>query len=232
MTVRTKTILYCLIIAILIIGSLYFISWDFDHKTIQISIFKSRHFFKFDFINQSIYRMFFLTVVLVVFTVALWFIPKWQTAPLRTKETDDMRLAELENSFRKTLAQILGGILLLSGLIATWNTIELSQKTFELTQKRTIAERFSSAVEKLSAINKNGEPIIETRMAGIYSLDQIAEESYEFKSPILNLFAFYVRNNTQMDKNPQHIIAIAQKPREDIQTILNIFSRQGKAFQH
>ena len=53
----------------------------------------------------------------------LWMFPRWQVANLRGLNSKDR--FDCENEARKTLAQILGGILLLSGIFVSFQSLKL-----------------------------------------------------------------------------------------------------------
>jgi len=95
----------------------------------------------------------------------LWKLPEWQVGMwglhLNTKH-----LLELQNSHRATLAQILGGVLLLATLCPTWKSIVVNQQT-ALHGQHT--ELFTRAIDQL------GSEKTEVRLGGIYALGRIAQ---------------------------------------------------------
>jgi hypothetical protein len=71
--------------------------------------------------------------------LALWLLPKWQVTRLQLLEPRD--LFAQENEARKTLAQIIGGILVLAGLYYTNENIKITQSVADQTQKAAIESR-------------------------------------------------------------------------------------------
>src|ERR1700731_164606 len=101
-------------------------------------------------------RIVVLAGFMLVAVWALWRLPQLQLAPsLKTLSTKDA--LELENSFRLTIAQILGGIFLLTGAIFAWRSLQTGPDV-------QITNRFSQAVEQLAKQD------IEVRLGGIYAL--------------------------------------------------------------
>ncbi len=100
-----------------------------------------------------------LVLVVVGMGLALWKIPAWQV-PAEVIDSsgesvaiDAVRKAELENQFRKTLAQIVAGVVILVGVYyaakrvaATERTADAALKTVEVTQEGQITERFTRAI--------------------------------------------------------------------------------------
>jgi hypothetical protein len=104
-----------------------------------------------------------------------------------------------------TLAQILAGTALLSGLYFTWRGQRLTQESLEDTRKNTqenlrvtregqITERFTRAIDQLGKV-EDGKKLFEVRIGGIYALQRIARESDEDYWPIMEILTAYVRQN-------------------------------------
>jgi len=129
--------------------------------------------------------------------------------------------AELENQYRATLAQILGGIAIAIGLYYTWRRIGIAEKELQATQENLkiaqdnlkvtqeiaennlkvskegqITERFTRAVDQLGAIDQLGKPALEIRLGGIYALERISKESEDDYWPIMEILTAYVRKNS------------------------------------
>jgi hypothetical protein len=67
----------------------------------------------------------------------------------------------MENSYRATLAQILGGIAVGIGIYFAWGNLITAREG-------QITERFTRAIDQL------GNPSIEIRLGGIYALERIS----------------------------------------------------------
>jgi hypothetical protein len=109
-----------------------------------------------------------IVIILVVFlALALQYIPRIQVAQFNITNPKD--LADAENSYRATLAQILGGVAVGIGIYFAWGNLKVAQatldsntinaqKSLEITQKGQITECFTRAVDQLGAIDKDGNP--------------------------------------------------------------------------
>jgi hypothetical protein len=151
----------------------------------------------------------FLTGAVAI--VLLWKVPALQAA--RSKGLTDENRFDRENEARKTLAQILGGVLLLAGLFA-------SAQTFELSRQGQITDRFTKAIEQLGA--SDGEHAkLEVRLGGIYSLERIARDSQRDHEVVMEVLTAYIRNNSPRDNLPKRTT-----PRPDIQAILTVLARR------
>jgi hypothetical protein len=95
--------------------------------------------------------------------------------------------ADLLDNYRKTLAQIVGGIGLVFTLFFTW-------KTYRLSEREKITNRFAKAVELLGSQDKNGNPAWEPRMGGIYALGEVARESPGDHFTVIHILATYLRH--------------------------------------
>src|SRR5262249_48133896 len=134
---------------------------------------------------------------------------------------------------RKTLAQILGGALLLAGLYYTAQTVRLSEKTLRVSEDRQVTERFTRAVEQL------GHPSLQVRLGGIYGLERIANDSPRDLWPVIDILSAYVRDKAAIPERTRLARANArtqpliddrflkrQLP-QDIQTVLTVIGRLG-----
>ena len=136
-----------------------------------------------------------LGAVLLLF--ALWQIPKWQSS--RLKINDVKEKADLENEFRRTLVQLLGGIAVAAGLIFTWIGLVNSQKSIahqiQLTRDAQLADRFTSAIEHLA------DTTIQQRLAGIYTLQSIATDgdSESYRRPIIRVLSGWISEIRSLD---------------------------------
>jgi len=106
--------------------------------------------------------------------------------------------ATLENQYRATLAQILGGVAIGISLYYTHKRVSATEKSIIIAQEGQITERFTRAVEQLGAINHLGHPAIEIRLGGVYALERIANESEKDYWPIMEILTAYVRKNSRI----------------------------------
>jgi hypothetical protein len=133
--------------------------------------------------------------VLVLFAVVVGLLG-WYIAPTNPEQKQALVV---------TLAQILAGTALLSGLYFTWRGQRLTQESLEDTRKNTqenlrvtregqITERFTRAIDQLGKV-EDGKKLFEVRIGGIYALQRIARESDEDYWPIMEILTAYVRQN-------------------------------------
>jgi uncharacterized protein YjbI with pentapeptide repeats len=105
---------------------------------------------------------------------AVWWIPRRQARRWRESGIHGKALADLENSARGTIVQILGGVALILTFAATWTQIEDTRRatndTLNLTREQQETQRFTEAVAELDS------KALEERLGGIYGLDRVASE--------------------------------------------------------
>src|SRR5215218_6330267 len=89
-----------------------------------------------------------------------------------------------------TLAQILGGTALLSGLYFTWRTLQVNREG-------QLTDRFTRAIDQLGKTDDEGNRLFEIRIGGIYALERIARESEEDYWPIMEVLTAYVRQHAR-----------------------------------
>lgn len=151
-----------------------------------------------------------IILLVLLLLMALQYIPHYQVSQFNITNQKD--LADAENSYRATLAQILGGVAIGIGIYYTWRRItiaeedlkatqenlKVTQENLKVSQKGQITERFTRAIDLLGATDKNGNPAIEIRLGGIYALEKIADKSEEYYWPIVEILTAYVRKNSEV----------------------------------
>ncbi len=178
------------------------------------------------------WRMSLLAVVVAAVVVAiLWCVPPWLVEqalgePVKPVEpVEPAEIASLEDAYRRTLAQILGGLALLYGLyltqrriVATENNVRVAQETVRVVEEGQITERFTRAIEQL------GDQEMAIRLGGIYALERIAKDSEKDHGPIMEVLTAYVREGVprQEGDTPEE----AKSPPTDIQAILTVIGRR------
>jgi hypothetical protein len=154
-----------------------------------------------------------LAYAILLSALILWTIPKWHCARL-SGISDDVRF-DKENESRKTLAQIIGGLLVIGSLYATQETFRLSQDTFRLSEESQIADRYTKGISLL------GDKESVSRLGGIYALQQLALRSADYDGPIMFTLASYVRMYA-----PWPPMGNQEKRRAEIITILGVLGRR------
>jgi Pentapeptide repeats (8 copies) len=130
------------------------------------------------------------------------------------------RGAEQKQALVVTLAQILGGAALLSGLYFTWRTLQVNREG-------QITERFTRAIDQLGKVDDNGKKQFEIRIGGIYALERLARESEEDHWPIMEVLTAYVRQNA-----PRKSDQASRAPDPDIQAIMTVLRRRTRSFRN
>lgn len=187
---------------------------------------------------------------LVILVLILWKVPQWQVG--RVNRLSSKERFDRVNEARKTLATILGGVLLLAGFFGTWQNIKVaqeaastSQKALQVSQEGQITDRFTKAIEQLGATDASGKPKLEIRLGGIYALERIANDSERDHWPIMEVLCTYVRENSpQKQQSPtgkerkarepaqeNQASASLPHPRADIQAILTVLGRRNHKYE-
>ena len=168
--------------------------------------------------------------------LALWIFPQWQVKGVR--RLDAKERFDRVNEARKTLAQILGGTVLLAGFFLTW-------QNFNLAREGQITDRFTKAIEQLGALDAKGNNKLEVRLGGIYALERIANDSERDHWPIMEVLCTYVRVNAPIKReNPPSKGQKPKKPTQanqastatphpdaDIQAILTVLGRRNRKYE-
>ena len=147
------------------------------------------------------------TVVLAMIAVglAIWLIPRWQVDRWRRAGiSNEEKLAELSVQARSSITQALGGLALIVTIAITAFQVtdarraadagqQSADRNFVLAQRGQVSERFSRAVEQLSATDENRNPDTAVRTGALFALMRIGIDSPEHTQPALLVAATYVR---------------------------------------
>jgi hypothetical protein len=172
--------------------------------------------------------------------LALWWLPRLQVAHSQGVTAENR--FDRENEARKTLAQIVGGLLLLGGLYSSIKTFTLQRETENLQREGQITDRFTKAIDQLGALTPgggvgvNGRPKInlEVRLGGIYALERIAIDSPKDHWTIMEILSAYLRENSlppelhllRRDEPIQYETGTVRLP-ADIQAAITVIGRRG-----
>jgi len=170
------------------------------------------------FLSTHINSILIILIATVVFIFALWKLPLWQVD--KYKELKPEQTATLINEYRKTLAQIIGGIVLLFGLYFNFRAINYTANNLIVAQERQITERFTRAINQL------GDEKLAIRLGGIYALERIAKDSEKDHWPIMEILASCVRENASIHYNT-NAKRDTTRIETDIQTILTVIGRRN-----
>jgi len=190
----------------------------------------------------------FLTIIgLPILFLILWKVPEWQVqeylgrldakaiSKLTPQELIQLQkdLINAENNARTTLAQIIGGLVLLLGLYAMF-------KNVRVTEEGKLTERFSKAVELL------GSDKLDIRLGGIHALERIARDSLKDHWMVVDVLTAFIREQSRRAYKGHMANSKESSPsldfieddfilREDIQVALTVIGRRkwgGREFPH
>src|SRR6266536_1335169 len=129
-----------------------------------------------------------IAVGLIVIAVLVLLVPTW-LVPGSVTPAQSQAL-QARNDLRTTLLQGIGGLFLISGVVATWRQVQLTRHPLDLLREGQITERFTRAIEQLGSDN------LDVRLGGIYALERIASSSQADRGPILEVLTAYVRRHS------------------------------------
>lgn len=143
-----------------------------------------------------------MPTVLAVFVVLLfvWLVPKRQVNRVKNNPETKGPL-ELENDYRQTLVQVVGGIAIFVTVYAAFDSAKMAHKTlalsvenvrlasqsYDLARRGQVADRMFKAMEMLSKHNTDA------KVAAVYSLEQVADEDPQCEWPIVETLFNYLR---------------------------------------
>ncbi|WP_231592196.1 pentapeptide repeat-containing protein [Methanosarcina sp. Kolksee] len=168
-------------------------------------------------------------IFIIVAVIILIALPYWRVAQFGIADPKD--LAEMENSYRATLAQILGGTAVGIGVYFAWGNLTTAREG-------QITERFTRAVDQF------GSKELEIRLGGIYALERISMESDKDYWPIMEILTVYVRKNSsaeiveskritplamdiQANESTTRKVSEVRKVSLDIQAVLTVIRRRN-----
>src|SRR3984893_13632623 len=136
-------------------------------------------------------------VIVAIATALRWWLPKWQVHLLRLEIPDAKARADVEDNFRKTIGQLLGGAAVLVGAGFAYYQ---SQLTSQASRDQVISQQVSKGFEQL------GSDKIVVRLGGIYALEGVMNISKLYHKSVLEALCAFVRENAKektKDKGPE-----------------------------
>ena len=172
-------------------------------------------------------------VVSVVAALAFWWWwPRWQVNLLAQEIADPKARAEIEDKFRKTVGQLLGGAAVLFGAWLAFLQFSQQQQTaqsqIEQQQQAALQQQQQAARDLLisNQASKGFEQLASDKMAmrlgGIYALEGVmnaSERPEQYRGPVLEMLCAFVREYT-IGKT------VFEKPAIDIQAALTVIGRR------
>ena len=168
-------------------------------------------------------------VVSVIAALAFWWWwPKWQVNRLALEIADPKARADVEDNFRRTVGQFLGGAAVLFGAWLAFVQFSQQQQTAQsqIKQQQQAAQQQQQQAERdlliSSQASKGFEQLASDKMAmrlgGIYALEGVinaSERPEQYRGPILEMLCAFVREYT-IGKT------VSEKPAIDIQAALTV----------
>lgn len=170
-----------------------------------------------------------------ILTGALVALLIWWFAPIlvvrRFSLANDKERAELEDAYRKTASQAIGGIAVIATFVWTFakdrETIDLARAQF-----KTQTDQFSEQQKQSSRQFANQqfiegakllkESAIGTRVAGLYAIEQIALSRSEYREPAIHAVVGFIKSAKSPDsKNKDNEFP---QINADIQSAINILA--------
>jgi hypothetical protein len=152
---------------------------------------------------------------------------RWKASASRFQIRDPKARADVEDNFRKTVGQGLGGAAVLIGAGLAYLQFSQQQQTAQqqFTQQQQqashdllISNQVSKGFEQLG----NKESVV-VRLGGIYALEGVMNTSEEYYQPVLDALSAFVRDRTKTGTG-------AGPPDTDIQAVLTVIGRRKQLF--
>ena len=172
-------------------------------------------------------------VIIVIAAAAFWWwFPLWQANRLRLQIHDAKDLADVEDNFRKTIGQLLGGAAVLIGAgFAYYQSLQAQQAThdqlkatydqIEASKAQLISQQVSKGFEQLG----DKENVV-IRLGGIYALEGVMNTSSQYQEAVLEALCAFVRDGTKA-KMDDNVRAKSGSPAADIQAALTVIGRRA-----
>jgi uncharacterized protein YjbI with pentapeptide repeats len=122
-----------------------------------------------------------------------WRLPKREVARLALKIRDPKARADVEDNYRKTVGQALGGIVVLLGAGTAY--LQFSQQQ-QASHDLLISNQVSKGFEQL------GSEKVVVRLGGIYALEGVMNASDQYHRPVLEALTAFVREGTRANTTP------------------------------
>ena len=140
-----------------------------------------------------------------------WRLPKQQVDRLRLSIRDPKARIDVEDNFRKTMSQLLGGAAVLIGAGAAYLQFSQQQRA---SHDLLISNQVAKGFEQLGS-NK-----MVVRLGGIYALEGVMNGSEQYHQAVLEALSAFVRESTKSEKGQA-------PPATDIQAALTVIGRRA-----
>jgi hypothetical protein len=159
-------------------------------------------------------------MLLLAAASAWWWLPKFQMRSITVG--DPKARADIEDNFRKTVGQALGGMVVLIGAgiayYGTQQTLRVNEDQARLGQQAAHDLLISNQVAKGFDQLASGNRIV--RLGGIYALEGAMNTSELYYQSLLEALCAFVRENTSTEVSDE-------PPPSDIQAALKVIGRRS-----
>jgi uncharacterized protein YjbI with pentapeptide repeats len=141
-----------------------------------------------------------------------WWVPKWQMRSITA--ADPKARADIEDTFRKTIGQLVVGAMVLvgAGAGALIAYLQLSQQQLA-SRDLLISNQVAKGFEQLGSDKEV------VRLGGIYALEGVMKTSEQYHQPVLEALSAFVRDGTKTATGDG-------PPATDIQAALTVIGRR------
>lgn len=147
-----------------------------------------------------------------VFALGLWWL--WWRFPMRAVNRlllpDPKARADVEDNFRKTIGQLLGGAAVLIGAGFAYLQFQQQQKA---ASDLLMSNQVSKGFEQI------GNKKVEVRLGDIYALEGVMNTSENYYQPVLEALCAFVRDQTKANTGDD-------APASDVQAVLTVVGRR------
>jgi uncharacterized protein YjbI with pentapeptide repeats len=152
-----------------------------------------------------------------------WRLPKREAARLALKIRDAKARADVEDNYRKTVGQALGGIAVLLGAGSAYLQFSQQQRA---AHDLLISNQVAKGFELLG--NKDKDALV-LRLGGIYALEGVMNGSEQYHQPVLEALCAFVREGAKLPAGPATSEQPMgnKKPSTDIQAALTVIGRRS-----
>ena len=150
-----------------------------------------------------------------------WRLPKRQVDRLRLTIRDPKARADVEDNFRKTIGQLLGGAAVLIGAGLAYLQFSQQQQTSQrqFSQQQQASRELLISNQVAKGFEQLGGDKIVVRLGGIYALEGVMNASEEYHQAVLELLSAFVRDGTRTQQGDG-------PPATDIQAALTVIGRR------
>jgi uncharacterized protein YjbI with pentapeptide repeats len=147
-----------------------------------------------------------------------WRLPKREAARLALKIRDPKARADVEDNFRKTVGQALGGIAVLLGAGLAYLQFSQQQRA---SHDLLISNQVSKGFEQL------GSEKVVVRLGGIYALEGVMNNSDQYHQAVLEELTAFVREGKRDNTTSTYSMHMLPALPRDIQAALTVIGRRS-----